>query len=127
MLVAYFVIASSFATADEDTRPVVYLTFDDGPSADHSTGDLLDVLAKYGVKATFFVTGQRASKEPDKISAILYGGHAIGNHSHSHIARVGETTEGIEKEFRNASEAVLAAGGPPMTCYRALNGSQPVR
>ncbi|MEM7260103.1 MAG: polysaccharide deacetylase family protein [Pseudomonadota bacterium] len=112
------VVSTAVSQQSVDPRPVVYLTFDDGPSADHSTDELLDVLSRFGVTATFFVTGQRAEKEPDKISAILYGGHAIGNHTHSHVALVGETTSNIEREFTRANEAVLAAGGPPLTCYR---------
>ncbi len=113
-------VAPQLVAAEDhaDEKPVVYLTFDDGPSADSSTEAMLDVLSLYRIKATFFVTGQRARKEPDKIAAILYAGHAIGNHSHTHIALVGETSAGIETEFRKANEAVLAAGGPPLTCYR---------
>lgn len=116
------VASPSFAQESATGKPVVYLTFDDGPSADNSTDRLLDVLARYGVKATFFVTGQRAAREPDKIAAILYAGHALGNHSHSHTALVGQSSAGIESEFTMANDAVLAAGGPPLTCYRAPFG-----
>lgn len=121
LVVAALSIGLATAAGSQDLvveKPVVYLTFDDGPSADSSTDELLDVLARFNIKATFFVTGQRADKEPDKIAAILYAGHAIGNHSHSHVALVGESETSIEAEFTRANEAVLAAGGPPLTCYR---------
>lgn len=104
-------------------RPVVYLTFDDGPSADDVTERLLDLLAGYGAKATFFVTGRRARKAPEKISAILYAGHALGNHTHSHAVLTGESESGIESEFRRAGQAVADAGGPPLTCFRAPFGA----
>ncbi len=58
---------------------VIYLTFDDGPSA--HTARLLDVLDKYNVKATFFVVGY---KDLTMVSQIAARGHAIGNHSYSH-------------------------------------------
>lgn len=64
-------------------RPAVALTFDDGPDP-VSTPVLLDILAKYQVSATFFVTGQKAERYPDLIHAILARGHTIGNHSYSH-------------------------------------------
>lgn len=58
---------------------VIYLTFDDGPG--EYTGALLDVLAKYGVKATFFVTGRGAD---DLIKREYDEGHAVGLHTFSH-------------------------------------------
>lgn len=61
----------------------VALTFDDGPDP-HSTPELLRLLAKHGVQATFFVTGEKASRYPDLVTEILRQGHSIGNHSYSH-------------------------------------------
>ncbi len=58
---------------------VIYLTFDDGPSG--YTGQLLDILDKYGVKATFFIVGY---KDLSRVADIAARGHAIGNHSYSH-------------------------------------------
>jgi peptidoglycan-N-acetylglucosamine deacetylase len=61
----------------------VSLTFDDGPDPE-TTPKVLELLAGHGVTATFFVTGERASRYPELIRAILAGGHALGNHSYSH-------------------------------------------
>jgi peptidoglycan/xylan/chitin deacetylase (PgdA/CDA1 family)/ubiquinone/menaquinone biosynthesis C-methylase UbiE len=61
----------------------VALTFDDGPDP-ATTPALLDILAKYGARATFFVTGLNAEAHPDLIRAILSRGHTIGNHSYGH-------------------------------------------
>ena len=61
----------------------VYLTFDDGPSA--YTGQLLDVLKKYNVKATFFLTSQNTSKGYDDMIKREYNeGHTVGIHSYTH-------------------------------------------
>lgn len=115
---SFFVGGAIAGGGFEARKPVVYLTFDDGPSADSSTDELLDVLARFGAEATFFVTGQRAAREPNKISAILYAGHAIGNHTHSHASLVNQSADSIESEFVRAGNAVSDAGGPPLTCYR---------
>lgn len=61
----------------------VALTFDDGPDP-FSTPHLLDLLRKYRVKATFFVTGQNAAAHPELIKEILLQGHSVGNHTYTH-------------------------------------------
>lgn len=62
---------------------VAYLTFDDGPST-KSTAQILDILDKEGIKATFFVLGISAENNPDMVREIYKRGHKIGNHSYSH-------------------------------------------
>lgn len=61
----------------------LHLTFDDGP---HPTGTpmLLDVLAEFGAKATFFLLGEHAQQHPHIVQRIVAEGHLIGNHSMSH-------------------------------------------
>jgi len=61
----------------------VALTFDDGPDP-AVTPRLLDLLDRYSVKATFFVTGLNTERYPEIIHAILSRGHTIGNHSYHH-------------------------------------------
>ncbi len=62
---------------------LVALTFDDGP-AEPTTGQILALLDKYSVKATFFVSGVNARKHPEIIREIIARGHTIGNHSFHH-------------------------------------------
>ena len=69
-----------------DGKKVVYLTFDDGPSTTN-TPQILDVLDKYSVKATFFVLGKSLESSEDSkqiLKDIATNGHAIANHSYSH-------------------------------------------
>lgn len=106
-----------------DIRPVVYLTFDDGPSADFVTDELLRLLAKHQATATFFVTGQRVQREQEKIAEIVYAGHAIGNHTVNHAKLTLVSDEEVVSELRGASNIILAAGGPPPTCFRPPFGS----
>jgi peptidoglycan/xylan/chitin deacetylase (PgdA/CDA1 family) len=60
-----------------------YLTFDDGPDPKY-TPQLLDLLAKLGIRASFFVIGDKVEKHPAIVRRIVAEGHMLGNHSYSH-------------------------------------------
>lgn len=64
-------------------EPAVALTFDDGPDPDY-TPRLLDLLARYGAKATFFVVGLAARENRQVLRRAAEEGHALGNHSWDH-------------------------------------------
>lgn len=92
-----------------DSNKVCYLTFDDGPS--NVTGQILDTLKAYKIKATFFITGVSAEKNPKLVRRIYDEGHAIGNHSYSHdytsvYASPQQFSEEIEK-CKNAIDKAL--------------------
>src|SRR5271157_3629254 len=59
------------------------LTYDDGPNDPH-TPHLLEVLAKHGVKATFFLIGRYVQQRPDLAREVVQAGHAVGNHTFTH-------------------------------------------
>jgi peptidoglycan/xylan/chitin deacetylase (PgdA/CDA1 family) len=61
----------------------LYLTFDDGPNPEH-TPRILEALDELGVKATFFLIGERAGAYPELVRDITSRGHGVGNHSWSH-------------------------------------------
>lgn len=85
---------------------VVYLTFDDGPGP--YTQQLLDVLAKYNVKATFFVTNSN-SKYQDMIYQEYAAGHAIGIHTYCHDYNKIYASEDAYFEDLEAMQAVIVA------------------
>ena len=62
----------------------VYLTFDDGPIPE-ATPFVLDTLARYGIKATFFMVGDNIRKYPELFERVVSEGHRIGNHTFNHI------------------------------------------
>lgn len=62
----------------------IAITFDDGPHPTQ-TPEILDILAEYGVKATFFIVGKNAALHPDLICRTIDEGHELGNHTYSHI------------------------------------------
>ncbi len=72
----------SDASGAEDGTRKVYLTFDDGPSS--NTGEILDILAEYDVKATFFVVGKEEEKYQPLYKRIVEEGHTLAMHSYSH-------------------------------------------
>ena len=66
----------------DPSKPMLALTFDDGPSA--HTQRLLDIFAEYGGKGTFFVLGNTLDNRKDTLKRMVAEGHEIGNHSWSH-------------------------------------------
>ena len=80
-------------------QKMVALTFDDGPHPRH-TDMILDILAKYEIKATFFVIGQNAEAYPEPLQRAFKEGHEIENHSFDH-----KTKEKSPIELRESIEA----------------------
>ncbi|QWU18199.1 polysaccharide deacetylase [Paenibacillus sophorae] len=74
--------AAPAASRKSAVQKIVYLTFDDGPSA--VTPKVLEILRREQVKATFFVIGDQAETRPELINAIWEQGNAIGNHTYDH-------------------------------------------
>lgn len=63
---------------------VIYLTFDDGPDPEN-TPRILDILKANNIKATFFVVGTEIAKAPEILKRTYEEGHAIGNHTYTHV------------------------------------------
>lgn len=112
---------------EETTDKVIYLTFDDGPS-DQVTEQVLDILAYYDIKATFFVTGKASLENPDILKRIFKEGHAIGNHSRTHIyEQIYASTEAFKKDFLETQEIIFDIIGQYPTLYRYPGGSLTAR
>ena len=94
-------------------RHAAALTFDDGPDPVF-TPQLLDILAQFGARATFFVIGKQAEQHPDIIRAIADAGHEVGNHTYTHrplwLLPPRQTREEID---RCASLLTTILGAPP--------------
>ena len=65
-------------------RKVVYLTFDDGPIPEQ-TPWVLDILDRYGIKATFFMVGDNVRRHPELLDEVRRRGHSVGNHTMHHL------------------------------------------
>ena len=99
------------------------LTFDDGPNL-ACTPRLLDMLAGYDVRATFFMLGSRAQAEPALVRRIAGAGHVVGNHSWSHpnLARAG--SKRIREELSRTNETLEQLTGVPVRYFRPPFGAR---
>lgn len=99
---------------------VVHLTFDDGPTDPQWTPQVLEVLARYNARATFFVLGQLVQRFPDLIQAEAAAGHAVANHTYDH-----HTLDGICREafFQEIQDTEAALGDWGTKCLRPPYGA----
>jgi peptidoglycan/xylan/chitin deacetylase (PgdA/CDA1 family) len=89
--------------------PLVALTFDDGPTREH-TEQILAILRAQGVQATFFITGREVEENPAETRALVLAGHELGNHSYSHRRLVLVTPGTVRDELARTDAAIRAAG-----------------
>lgn len=86
-------------------KPAVYLTFDDGPIPE-ATPWVLDLLDRYGIKATFFMVGQNVERHPELLEEVRRRGHRVGNHTMRHMQGAKVTLERYLSDVEEA-EALL--------------------
>src|SRR5436853_6249074 len=94
--------------------PYVAMTFDDGPSA-KLTPKLLDLLAAYHIKATFFLIGQNVAQKPDIVAREVREGHEIANHSWSHPNLAKMSDDGVRDQLHKTEDAIRSASGNRQT------------
>ncbi|MEO5673510.1 MAG: polysaccharide deacetylase family protein [Chitinophagales bacterium] len=83
----------------------IYLSFDDGPTPGITEGVLND-LNKFSAKATFFLVGQNAERNPELVSRIRKEGHAIGNHTYKHVNGWQTSTKNYLKDVVKCDQVV---------------------
>lgn len=91
-----------WSKSSEDT---VYLTFDDGPHPT-ATPFVLNELAKFDAKATFFCIGKNVTAHDEIFQQILAAGHKVGNHSHDHLNGWKTNTEKYIENIEQASKSI---------------------
>ena len=87
---------------------VVALTFDDGPTLE-TTPAILDILARHGARATFFVLGENAARHPDLVRRIVTEGHALGIHGFYHAPFVLLSWKRVGEEIARTRAAIAQA------------------
>ncbi len=100
----------------ETDQKELYLTFDNGYEQGY-TGDILDVLKKKKVPATFFVTGHYLKEEPELVKRMVKEGHIVGNHSYHHpnFAKTSDTK--IREELESVEQLFTKITGKQMPKY----------
>lgn len=100
----------------------VYLTFDGGP--DENTNEILDVLAKYNVKATFFVIGSESDEMKAVYRRIVDEGHTLGMHSYSNsYSTIYSSSDSFEKDVTKLNAYLKKVTGEKSQYYRFPGGS----
>lgn len=100
----------------------VYLTFDDGPS--ENTEAILDILAKYGVKATFFVVGMEDEESQELYRRIVEEGHTLGMHSYSNrYSVIYQSEEAFQTDYQKLKDYLYEVTGVECKYYRFPGGS----
>ncbi|MBP0963267.1 MAG: polysaccharide deacetylase [Oscillospiraceae bacterium] len=108
--------------AEGESDRIIYLTFDDGPST--NTIPLLEVLEEYGIRATFFVTGQYEGDTAALLQAIAERGHTIGLHTYAHMYdEIYSYSEAFFADLQKVDELVQQATGQQAVLYRFPGGS----
>ena len=111
---------SSGTTPADSGIHKVYLTFDDGPSA--NTDQILDILDEYGVKATCFVVGKEGYN--DQYRRIVEEGHTLGMHSYSHVYRdIYESVEAYGQDLEKLHTYLYELTGVDSRIVRLPGGS----
>lgn len=101
----------------------MYLTFDDGPSAE-CTDKVLDVLKEKNVKATFFLIGEYVEKYPEVARRIVAEGHTIGVHCYVHdYGELYESKESFLEDFQKAYDVIYQVTGVETRLFRFPGGS----
>jgi peptidoglycan-N-acetylglucosamine deacetylase len=101
----------------------VALTYDDGPN-DRHTMNLLEVLAKHNVRATFFMIGRFVQQRPEIARAVAQAGHVIGNHTFTHPRLIFKSAAQTRTELADCHQALEDAIGAHSNLFRPPFGGR---
>jgi peptidoglycan-N-acetylglucosamine deacetylase len=99
----------------------VHFTFDDGPHPTY-TADVLNELARYQVRATFFLLGNRVSASAELLHRMQHDGHRIGNHTQTHPMPTWFGFWAAQREVAECQRAIMAVLGKPPKLFRPPMG-----
>lgn len=101
----------------------MYLTFDDGPSAEN-TAAVLDILKERNIKATFFLVGENVERHPEIAKRIVAEGHTIGIHCNRHdYEEIYASVDAYVEDFEEAQRIVYEVTGVEAKLFRFPGGS----
>ena len=112
----------TFASGIRGSKQIA-LTYDDGPNDPH-TLQLLDVLAKHSVRATFFMIGRYVQQRPDIARAVAQAGHVIGNHTFTHPLLIFKSEAQTRMQLVECHQALEDAIGEHSNLFRPPFGGR---
>jgi peptidoglycan/xylan/chitin deacetylase (PgdA/CDA1 family) len=101
----------------------IALTYDDGPN-DPYTPQLMDVLAKHNVRATFFLIGRFVSRRPNIVRDLAKAGHVLGNHTYTHPPLIFQTSVQVRIQLTSCRQAIQDAVGEHSNLFRPPYGGR---
>ena len=101
----------------------ICLTFDDGPAPPY-TEKILDILREHKVPATFFVCGKNVERYPDLLRRMVAEGHAIGNHTYSHLFVYFKSRKRLAEEIDHTQDIIEKVIGTRPTLFRPPYGAR---
>lgn len=116
--------SASSSTGAKANAKIIYLTFDDGPTA--HTGQLLDILDQYHAKATFFMLGPEMKQFQKATKRIVADGHGLGLHGVTHVpSKFYQSAYSGLKEMQQANTTLNQVAGVKTSLVRTPYGSKP--
>jgi len=118
------VLGSTSTGSRPEDKPAryVYLTFDDGPNS-HYTGIILDILKKYGIRASFAVIGNNIERNPDVFKRIINEGHGVVNHTFSHdYKKIYASPGAFLDDLQQCNQVIATLTGNNVKIFRAPGG-----
>ena len=132
LLVAVMIFLQPISVFANTEKPVIRsgnpdsmkiaLTFDDGPHP-YKTDVILDLLAKYGIRATFFVVGENVSYYPEPLKRAVSLGHEIGNHTYHHTKLSNACEKNAAEEIEKTEEIIFRTAGYRTKLFRPPEGA----
>lgn len=107
-------------SVDTDDK-VLALTFDDGPTEQFS-GEVLDILSRYDVPATFFLIGELVVRRPDDVLRMIDEGHEVANHTFDHFSAAIQSVDDVRRTIERGADAVAELSGDRPRWFRPVKG-----
>jgi peptidoglycan-N-acetylglucosamine deacetylase len=118
-----FQLVGAFTCHVEANEKIVALSFDDGPTPE-GVDAVLAELQPRGIKATFFLIGNRMEKWPGEGRRLVEAGHELGNHTYSHTRMIGKLPSAYDSEIARTDALLKAEGARNPTLFRPPFGKR---
>jgi len=103
------------------TDKVLGLTFDDGPT-EQFTPEVLDILDRYQVPASFFLIGEMVNRRPDDVRRMVEAGHEVANHTFDHYSAAIQSVADVRTTVERGADAVAEVTGSRPRWFRPVKG-----